>query len=124
MVRSAGCDWVKRWGVEAARALHGEAAAGYATVRELIAEGNIACDVTEGGYMKIAHRESRIDWLRDELAVLRDTFGANVELLDRDAIAADHYRGNEAFAALRFANATIPKARSVKFTGTGRSGFW
>lgn len=103
--RLAYGDWVKRWGVEASRALHGEAAAGYATVRELIAEGNIACDVTEGGYMKIAHRESRIDWLRDELAVLRDTFGANVELLDRDAIAADHYRGNEAFAALRFANA-------------------
>lgn len=101
-----GCgDWVRRWGVEVARAVHAEGAAGYATVRETIAEGNIACDVTEGGYLKIAHRESRIGWLRDELAVRRDIFGANVELLDRDAIAAGHYRGEEAFAALRIADA-------------------
>lgn len=97
-------DWVKLWGIEVARALYAEGLAGYATVRELISEGNIACDVTEGGYMKIAHRESRVTWLREELAALR-SYGANVELLDSDAVAADHYRGQEAFAALRFADA-------------------
>ena len=102
--RSYG-DWIKRWGVDAARALYAEGLAGYTTVRELIAEGNIACDVTEGGYMKIAHRESRVAGLRDDLAVLRDTYRANVEMLDGDAVAADHCRGQEAFAALRHADA-------------------
>jgi len=97
-------DWARLWGLDVARALFGEAAAGYATVRELIAEGNINCDVTEGGYMKIAHRESRVAWLREELAALL-SYGANVELLEREAISADHFQGQEAFGALRFADA-------------------
>ncbi len=98
-------DWVDRWGAEAARALFAEAAAGQATVRELIRDGAIDCDIVEGGYLKLAHRPSRIARLRRELAAIRDVYGASVELLDAETIAAEHFRGTEAYAALRFPDA-------------------
>lgn len=103
--RMGYADWVDRWGAAAARALFTEAAAGQATVRELIRAGDIDCDVMEGGYLKLAHRESRIPGLRREMAVIRDTYGAAVEWLDADAIAGTHFRGTEAHAALRFPDA-------------------
>lgn len=103
--RMGYADWVDRWGADIARALFAEAAAGQATVRELIREGGIDCDVVEGGYLKLAHRESRIATLERELAVIRDVYGANVELLDAETIAERHFRGTEAHAALRFSDA-------------------
>ena len=39
------------------------------------------------------------------MAVIRDTYGGTAEWLDADAIAADHFNGTEAFAALRFPDA-------------------
>lgn len=103
--RMGYAGWVERWGAEAARALFAEAAAGQATVRALIRDGGLDCDVVEGGYLKLAHRESRIATLRREMAVIRDVYGATVDLLDSAVIAEQHFRGTEAHAALRFPDA-------------------
>ncbi len=98
-------DWVDRYGIDAARALYAEAEAGRLTVRELIRDGGIDCDVVEGGYLKIAHRESRVAHLERDYRVLSNVYGAPVEMLDRAAIEAGHFRGTEAFGALCYKDA-------------------
>ncbi len=45
---------------------------------------------------------------------MRELYGADVELLDQDRIAADHFRGTEAYGALRFADAV--GVHPLKFT--------
>jgi taurine dehydrogenase large subunit len=94
-------QWVESWGEDAARVLFAEALAAVGTVRGLIRDGGIDCDVQPDGWLKIAHRKSRVGELERDRQVLRDIFGFEAELLDPDAIAAGHFRGEEAFGALR-----------------------
>jgi taurine dehydrogenase large subunit len=70
-------------------------------VRGLIREGDIACDVQPDGSLRIAHRASAVAALERDHRVLTETFGYPAELLDAAAIAARHFKGDEAHAALR-----------------------
>lgn len=94
-------QWVENWGVEGARVLFAEAMAAVATVRGLIRDGAIDCDVQPDGWLKIAHRQSRVAELERDRKNLAELFGLEAELLDPDAIAAAHFRGTEGFGALR-----------------------
>ena len=94
-------DWIVRWGGAKARALFSESLEALETVRGLIREGGIDCDVQPEGCLKIAHRESRVQLLERDHRVLAETFGYPSELLDRAALASNHFRGEEAYAALR-----------------------
>ena len=94
-------QWVERWGVDGARALFAEGLAAVGTVRGLIREGNIDCDVQPDGWLKIAHRHGRVAELERDRRILNELFGFEAELLDPEAIAAGHFRGTEAYAALR-----------------------
>lgn len=94
-------QWVESWGVDTARALFAEALAAVGTVRSVIRDGGIDCDVQPDGWLKIAHRRSRVAELERDRRILNDVFGFEVRLLDPEAIAASHFRGTEAFGALR-----------------------
>ncbi len=94
-------QWVERWGTDGARALFAEALAAVATVRGLIRDGAIDCDVQPDGWLKIAHRRSRVAELERDRRSLSELFGFAAALLDPEAIAAGHFRGEEAFGALR-----------------------
>jgi taurine dehydrogenase large subunit len=95
-------QWVGRWGLGTARAMFGEALLAVETVRSLIREGAIACDVQPDGWMKLAHRPDRVDGLRKEQALLREVFGFDVQFLSAENIAERHFNGGEAHAALRW----------------------
>lgn len=47
---------IERWGRDTARRVFGESLAAVRNVRELIRDGEIACDAMEAGHLKIAHR--------------------------------------------------------------------
>jgi taurine dehydrogenase large subunit len=94
-------DWVAKWGVERARTLFAESLEALETVRGLIREGDIACDVQPDGSLRIAHRASAVAALERDHRVLTETFGYPAELLDAAAIAAQHFKGDETHAALR-----------------------
>lgn len=95
-------DWVSTWGEAAARALFREALEALGTVRGLIADHRIDCDVQPDGWLKIAHRPGRFRQLEQERRVLREQFDFEAELLDRDRLAAEHVRGGEGYGALRW----------------------
>jgi taurine dehydrogenase large subunit len=98
-------EWIERWGEAKARALFAESLEALETVRQLIREGAIDCDLQPEGSLKIAHRESRVPLLERDHRVLAETFGYPSELLDRAAIGSRHFRGEEAYAALRLPDA-------------------
>lgn len=94
-------QWVESWGVDVARALFAEALAAVGTVRGLIRDGGIDCDVQPDGWLKIAHRPGRVVELERDRQVLGELFGFEVELLGAEAISSAHFRGTEAYGALR-----------------------
>ncbi len=95
-------QWVGRWGEAGARQVFAEAMAALETVRTLIAEGGIDCERMPDGWLKLAHRPSRVSGLEKEQRLLRDTFGFEAELLDAEQLARGHVRGGEADGALRW----------------------
>ncbi len=93
--------WIDQWGVATARAMFAEAHAALGTVRELILAGGIDCDVQPDGRLRIAHRRRCLAELEAEQRLLAEVFDYDSELLDRGALEARHFRGAEAFGALR-----------------------
>ncbi len=100
--RLSHSDWVAKWGEAEARRFFAESLAAYGTGRALIEDGDIACDVQPAGALRIAHRAARVRDLEREQRVLERVFDYPVELLGPDEIAARHFEGREAHAALRF----------------------
>jgi len=94
-------DWIAKWGAPGARALFAEALAGLAETRELIARSGIACDASPPGGLYLAHRPNRIAGLREKQRLLREVFDDDADFLDAETIAAEHFRGAEAFGAMR-----------------------
>jgi len=98
-------EWVTRWGETGARALFNEALRALDTVRELIDEGGIDCDRMPDGWLKLAHRPSRIAALEKEHTLLKEVFGYETRLIGAETLALEHFRGAESYGALRSDNA-------------------
>ena len=95
-------QWQKRWGADGAKALFDQQLAALGTVRNLISDGNIECDLQPTGLLRVAHHPDKISGLEADHALMTQTFGYGAELLSADDIAANHFRGDEAFGALKF----------------------
>lgn len=93
--------WAKRWGRDGARALFDEQQAALQTVRDLIAEGGIDCERTDDGWMRLAHRPSRVKDLETMRDLYKDLCGHPCDLLSAADLARDHLVGGEAFGGLR-----------------------
>ena len=100
--RVAFGDWISRWGEERARALFAESMEALNTVRALIRDGDIDCDVQPEGALRIAHCKSQVWSLEHDRALLQRVFNHKSEVLSPDDLAKHHFKGEEAFAALRF----------------------
>ena len=96
-------EWCKRWGEDGARALWVEANEAVQTVRSLIRNGAIDCDVQPDGRTRLAHTHAKVKGLAADCEVLQ-RFGSDAEMLSGDEISRDHFAGREAFGALRLTN--------------------
>ncbi|MBJ2153556.1 FAD-binding oxidoreductase [Paracoccus sp. IB05] len=93
-------QWVKRWGLDVARGMHGEMVEAFALFRSLLADHNIQCDPQDGGHYFIAHKERIMPSLISEAALLRDAFGYDARILTRDELFATAVRDQEAHGAM------------------------
>lgn len=100
--RVAYADWIGRWGVDESRKMFAEALSALDTVSGLIDEGGIDCDRQPDGHLKLAHRPGLAEALRREVELLSKTFGFSADFLTPGQIAEQHFRGNEAFGAIRW----------------------
>ncbi len=96
--RLSRSQWIARWGLDVARALHGEILDGFDTFKTLIAE--IDCDAQPGGHLYIAHKPAALKKLESESAVLRDKFGYGARILSRDEVQRTYVNDAEAAGAM------------------------
>lgn len=96
------------WGRDIARRAFGETLNSLDNVREMIRDGEIECDASEAGHLKIAHRASRAAELQAEAALLRREFGYPAEFLSTGELRDRHIGGTQSHGALR-----IPDALAV-----------
>ncbi len=113
--RLSRSQWIKRWGVATARAMHAEILDGFATFRHLIRSGNIDCDPQPGGHLYIAHRPAMMRKLQAEAEVLRGVFNYPVELLDATTVKSRYVNDAEAAGAMHEPDGTGIHAAKLAF---------
>jgi glycine/D-amino acid oxidase-like deaminating enzyme len=91
-------QWIERWGRETALRLDAEIRAGYETFKGLVDE--IPCDAQPGGHLYLAHREKKLDFLRNEARVMREVFGYDTRMLSKEELRRDYVDEAEACGAL------------------------
>lgn len=101
-------DMIGKWGRETARRWFGESVAAVDTVRTLVRECAIDCELLEAGHLKIAHRSTRAAALAQEAELLQREFEYPAEFLPAQRLWREHIGGAEAHGALR-----IPDALAV-----------
>ncbi len=94
--------WIEHWGAENAHALFEEQLAAVRTLRTLIADGNIDCDVQDEGTLRVAHNPGSVAGLDSDHRLMTETFGYGAELLDANEIEQNYFRSSEAYGALKF----------------------
>jgi taurine dehydrogenase large subunit len=104
---SAG-QMLAMWGRPAARRAFGETMASLECVRDLIRDGAIACDASEAGHLKIAHRPGRAAALKVEAELLQREFEYPARFLPAAEVHDRHIGGTQAHGALQ-----IPDALAV-----------
>lgn len=111
--RLSRSQWIARYGLETARALHQEMLDGFATFRTLIAD--IDCDPQDFGHLYIAHRAALVAKITAEAKLLRQTFGYDASILTVDQLAADYFCDNEACGAMKEADGIGVHAAKLAF---------
>lgn len=92
-------QWIARWGKQTALKLDAEIRAGFETFRGLVAEFP-ECEPQPGGHLYIAHREKKLDFLRNEAKVMREVFGYDTRMLSAADVHRDYVKDEETFGAL------------------------
>lgn len=115
MGRLKRSDWIKRWNIDVAKAMHREALDAFARFETLIAEDDIDCEPQPGGHYNIAHKPSALPALEAETALFNDTFGYGAKMIGRDALLAEHVGDQEACGAMWEPHGTSVHAGKLAF---------
>ena len=91
-------QWIARWGLDTALALHAECLDGMEYFKRLIAD--IDCDVQPGGHLYVAHRAARMPMLEREAKVLREVFNYDAQIMDADTLRRHYIDDHEAAGAM------------------------
>ena len=80
-------QWIERWGLDVAKKLDREIRTGFENFKQLTTE--IDCDAFDGGHLYLAHRPEKLDYLRTEARVRRETFGYDTRMLSAEEVRRD-----------------------------------
>ena len=76
--RLSRSQWIERWGMDAAKRLDKEIRQGFDNFKALTQE--IDCDAFDGGHLYMAHKASKMDYLRNMAQVRNEHFGYNTQI--------------------------------------------
>ena len=93
-------EWITRWGLETAQAMHAEIAEAFELFRALLAEHEIDCDPQDGGHLHIAHLERLMRKLELESCLLNDLFQYPARILSSEQLRSEHVDEREACGAM------------------------
>jgi glycine/D-amino acid oxidase-like deaminating enzyme len=91
-------QWIERWGVDVAKKLDIEIRTGFENFKHLTTEFD--CDACDDGHLYIAHRPEKLDFLRNEMRVLRDIYGYDTRMLSSEEVRTNYCDERDAAGAL------------------------
>jgi len=92
-----------KWGKRTMHQILGEMNEGVERVNALIAQG-IDCQPQAKGYIKIAHKASKFELLKQQVGVHKALFNKEVEVLTREQLHEDYMADQNAYGAIRFSD--------------------
>jgi taurine dehydrogenase large subunit len=93
-------DWVGRWGLETAQAMHAEITEAFALFRSLLDEEDIDCDPQYGGHLHVAHRHRLLGKIEAESRLLNEQFNYPSHVLSAEQLRHEHLDEREAVGAM------------------------
>ena len=81
-------QWIDRWGLDVAKKLDIEIRTGFENFKALTKE--IDCDAFDGGHLYLAHRPEKLEYLRSEAKIMRETFGYKTRMLSAEEVRRDY----------------------------------
>lgn len=96
--RLSRSQWIARYGLQTALALHRECVEGMENFKELIKD--IDCDARPGGHLLIAHRGKKMPALEKEARLLRETFHYDAQIADAATVKREYVDDKEACGGL------------------------
>ena len=91
----------KAWGNQVMREVYGEMQSGVALVKSLINEG-IDCQQQSPGYLKVAHKNNKLNELIQLAKLQQEMFGEDVEVLSKQQVRQQYMDDQNAYGAIRF----------------------
>ncbi len=92
-------QWIARWGKETALKLDAEIRNGFETFKSLVSEFP-QCEPQPGGHLYIAHRDKKMDFLRNEAKVMREVFGYDTHMLSAAEVGERYVRDADSHGAM------------------------
>lgn len=92
-----------KWGKSTMHQILGEMNEGVERVNALIAQG-IDCQPQTKGYIKIAHKASKFELLKQQVGVHKALFNKDVEVLTREQLHDNYMADQNAYGAIRFSD--------------------
>ena len=108
-------QWIERWGVDIAKAMHAEVAEAFELFNDLISQDEIDSDPQPGGHYYLAHRAKVMPGLEKESALLNEVFGYRSRVIGREELHAEHVRDQEAHGAMWEPDGTCIHAAKLAF---------
>ena len=91
--------WKARWGEAAARRIFETSREAVRLVNDILEGESIDAERTPSGGLELAHKPDRMPGVEAHARLMREAFGLDVKLLDRDALRRDYLDSREAFGA-------------------------
>lgn len=91
-------QWIEKWGLDTAKRLDAEIREGFDYFKDLVS--GIECDAQDGGHLYIAHRAKKMAFLENEGRVMKEIFGYQTRMLNREQLHEEYVADQEAAGAL------------------------
>ncbi|WJG08892.1 FAD-binding oxidoreductase [Aliiglaciecola sp. LCG003] len=95
-------DMERKWGSSIATQVFEEYMQSIQQVEHMITAGDIDCDKTAGGYLKLAHRRASVADLRYQAEQLHQKFGESVRFVSSKEVEHDYLKSANMFGGIYF----------------------
>ncbi|MDO6695130.1 FAD-binding oxidoreductase [Aliiglaciecola sp. 3_MG-2023] len=95
-------DMEEKWGESTAQGVFQEYMKSIDTVNDLIEQGNIDCDKTPGGYLKLAHKRAKVELLRKQADKLQQRYGESVKFICSQDVSNSFLRSANMYGGIYF----------------------
>jgi len=93
-------QWIQRWGMETAQAMHLEVLDGFRTFESLLRDYNIECDAQPGGHFLIAHKPAMLAGMEAEVRVMEKHFDYHSTMIDAQTLRSKYVADAESAGAM------------------------